>query len=77
MKDTKETAQKYAYSQKAALDYLKQRISGLAPKIKAGSVFENSTKIFLKNFRLKSAHQSALDKFSEIYEIVRQISDKK
>ena len=33
MKNTKDTAQKYIYSQKAALDFLKQRIDKLAPNI--------------------------------------------
>ena len=77
MKSTEETAQKYAYSQKAALDFLKQRINKFNPKLKNSNLFESSAKMLIKNLRLKSAQQSAIDKFSEIADIVRQISDKK
>ena len=77
MKNTKDTAQKYIYSQKAALDFLKQRIDKLAPNINSAGIIENSSKFLFKNFHQKSSQQIALDKFSEIKNVVRQISDDK
>ena len=78
MKNTKDTVQKYIYSQKAALDFLKQRIGRLAPNIKSANIIENSTKFLFKNFHQKNSQQIALDKFSEINNVLQQISkDKK
>ena len=76
MKDTKEAVQKYAYSQKAALDFLKQKINKLNPGLSGGSFFENGAKIIFKNLHTKNPQQYALEKFSEISKVVRQISDK-
>ena len=76
MKNTKDTAQKYFYSQQAALDFLKQKITKLSPGVSGGSFFENGAKIIFKNLHSKNPQQCALEKFSEINKVVRQISDK-
>lgn len=72
----KNNYQQYIYSQKAALEFLKNKAGKLSGEIKGGSLFENASKILFKNLHQKNAQQNAFAKFSEINKILRQISDK-
>lgn len=73
----KNNYQNYIYSQKAALEFLKNKAGKLSQEIKGGNFFENTAKFLFKDLYQKNAQQNALAKFSEINKVLRQISDKK
>ena len=73
----KNSYQNYIYSQKAALEFLKNKAGKLSQEIKGGNVFENAAKFLFKDLYQKNVQQNALAKFSEINKVLRQISDKK
>ncbi len=69
--------QQYVYSQKAALAFLKSRVDRLSQNfIKTEGIFENGIRFFFGKIYEKKSHKEALAKFSEIKNVLRQISDK-